>query len=169
VESVIPHLFVGGDTDYLKVKEKDNWSVLRCAKYGPGGHQDTLGYATLGAPKGPQYLSVDQRGRRALNFIDVQDPNLIPIQMIEKGLEFIDKRLSAGDNVLVACNQGQSRGPITALLYLRAIGDLTGNFIQSEKIFRTLYRHYDPGIGARAFARSNWDTFDRLLRKGNNG
>lgn len=165
MESVIQHLYIGGDVDYVRLQDRDGWSFLRTCKYGPGGHQETLGYKTLGASKGPHYLSVDQRARRALNFIDVQDPNLIPLQMIEKGLEFINKRMAAGDNVLVACNKGGSRGPTMALLYLRAIGELTGNFIQSEKIFRTLYHNYDPGIGARTFARNNWDVFKDYLRK----
>jgi hypothetical protein len=87
--------------------------------------------------------------------------------MIVKGLEFIDKRLAAGDNVLVACNAGHSRGPTTAMLYLRAIGELTGNFHQSERLFRTLYHKYSPGIGTRTFASNNWDYFKDYLRKNN--
>lgn len=166
MESVYPHLFVGDDNDYEKIKDKNKWSTLRCCKYGTGGHQQTLGYDTLGAPKGTNYLSVDALRRRALNFIDVSDPNFIPIPMIEKGLEFINTRLASGDNVLVACNAGHSRGPTTALLYLRSIGDLTGNFHSSERKFRALYNKYDPGIGCRTFAHNNWDFFSNLLRKG---
>lgn len=167
MHSLIDHLYVGGDAEYELIKNRKDWSTLRCCKFGPGGHKDTLGYETMGAPKGSSYLSVDSLRRRALNFIDVADPNLIPIPMIEKGLEYIDKRLAAGDNVLVACNAGHSRGPTTALLYLRAIGDLTGNFHQSERIFRTLYHKYSPGIGTRTFASNNWDYFKNWLRKGN--
>lgn len=166
MESVIPHLYVGSDADYIKVKDKQNWSVLRCAKEGPGGHRDTLGYKGQASPKGPSYLSVDALRRRALNFIDPHDPNFIPVGMVEKGLEFIDKRLAAGDNVLVACNQGHSRGPTTAMLYLRSVGELEGNFIQSERKYRTLYPHYDPNIGMRTFSSQNWSYFDNILRKG---
>jgi len=165
MENVIGSLYVGDDSDYLKIKGKDGWSVLRCCKEGPGGHRDTLGYESLGAPKGAHYLSVDQPGRRALNFIDPQDPHFIPKEMVERGLEFIDKRLAAGDKVLVACNAGHSRGPTTAMLYLRAIGELAGNFIHSEKIYRTLYAKYDPGIGVRQFAKTHWDYFAEKLRK----
>lgn len=169
MEDIISHLFVGDDEDYIKIKDKPNWSCLRCAKYGPGGHQQTLGYDTLAAPKGANYLSVDAPHRRALNFIDAQDPNFIPVPMIVKGLEFIDKQLASGDNVLVACNAGHSRGPTTAMLYLRSIGELAGNFHQSERIFRALYKKYDPSIGVRQFAMSHWDYFEDYLRKGNNG
>lgn len=166
MENIIDRLYVGDDSDYLKVKDLAGWSVLRCCKEGPGGHRDTLGYTTLGAPKGPKYLAADQRGRRALNFIDPHDPNFVPLAMVEKGLEFIDTRLTAGDKVLVACNAGHSRGPTTAMLFLRSVGELVGNFIQSERIFRTLYSEYDPGVGVRQFARTNWDYFSNLLRKG---
>lgn len=168
MENIIKHLYVGGDADYEKVKDLKDWSILRCCKYGPGGHQDTLGYKTLAAPKGANYLSVDALHRRALNFIDSQDPHFIPFPMVLKGLEFIDKRLAAGDKVLVACNAGHSRGPTTAMLYLRSIGELAGNFIHSEGIMRTLYPPYSPGIGMRSFARSHWDELKDYLRKGNN-
>lgn len=166
MENIYPHLFVGSDEDYLKIKDREGWSFLRCCKEGPGGHRDTLDYKTLAAPKGPTYLSVDQRNRRALNFIDPSDPNFIPMEMVRKGLDFIDKRLAAGDNVLVACNTGHSRGPTMGLLYLRAIGDLTGNFHHSESFYRKLYTKYDPGIGMRQFASQHWLDFKDSLKKG---
>lgn len=166
MEQIIGRLYVGNDEDYLKIKDNSAWSVLRCCKEGHGGHRDTLGYTTQAAPKGQCYLFVDQRNLRALNYIDPHDPNFIPKEMIERGLEFIDKRLAAGDKVLVACNAGHSRGPTTALIYLRSIGELAGNFVSSERVFHTLYPEYDPGIGVRQFARTHWDYFKDLLRKG---
>lgn len=166
MEQIIPNLYVGGDTDYERIEGRVGFSFLRCCKYGPGGHQQTLGYKTLGAPKGPNYLSAAAQSRLALNFIDVDDHNLIPKEMVLKGIRYIDSRVKAGDKVLVACNKGHSRGPITMMLYLRAIGELPGNFHAGERTFRTLYPEYDPGQGARQFARMHWDEFDGLLRKG---
>ena len=169
MEQVIDRLYVGDDNDYEKIKDNKSWKTLRCCKYGVGGHQDTLQYHTLAAPKGINYLSVERQNRMALNYIDANDSHLIPLAMVEAGLRYIDKQLAAGGKVLVACNAGHSRGPTTALLYLRAIGDLTGSFHQSENLFRTIYEKYDPGIGTRTFAHSNWDYFKNYLRKGNNG
>jgi hypothetical protein len=165
MEQIIDRLFVGNDSDYERVKGKDGWSALRCCKEGPGGHRDTLGYTTMGAPKGPHYLSVSGLKHLALNFIDPKDPNYIPLEMVQKGLSFIDKRLAAGDKVLVACNAGHSRGPTTAMLYLRAIGELDNNFFFSERIFRTLYPNYLPDQGVRQFARTRWNEFHNALRK----
>jgi hypothetical protein len=169
MEQVIDRLFVGGDSDYERVKDKPGWSVLRTCKEGPGGHRQTVGYTTIGAPKGPTYLSAKKGNNLlALNFIDPKDPNFIPLEMVQKGMEFIDRRLAAGDKILVACNAGHSRGPATALLYLRAIGELDNNFIISERIFRTLYPNYLPDQGVRQFARTRWNEFHNALRKTNN-
>ena len=165
MENVLGNLYVGDDSDYEKLKDKAGWSFLRCCKYGPGGHQETLGYTTLGAPKGPDYLAVKKGDRMALNFIDANDPNFVPLKMIQTGLAYIDQRIKAGDKVLVACNAGHSRGPTTAMLYLRATGELPGSFISSERIYRTLYHKYDPGIGVRSFARTHWHLFENFLRK----
>lgn len=161
---VLTNLYVGGDTEYARIKDKPDWRTLRCCKYGPGGHQDTLGYHSLSAPKGPDYLSVVRGHRMSLNFIDAQDPNFIPLKMIETGLEYIDREMKAGHKVLVACNSGHSRGPTTAMLYMRAIGELPGSFSTSERVYHTLYHHYDPGVGVRHFARSNWSHFDNFLK-----
>ena len=165
MENVLGNLYVGDDSDYEKLKNRSGWSFLRCCKYGPGGHQETLGYTTLGAPKGPDYLAVKKGDRMALNFIDANDPNFVPLKMIQTGLAYIDQRIKAGDKVLVACNAGHSRGPTTAMLYLRATGELPYDFIRSERVFRTLYHKYDPGIGVRSFARTHWHLFENFLRK----
>jgi len=157
---VIPNLYVGGNEEYEKVKDKSGWSWLRCAKYGPGGHQQTLGYHTLAAPKGPNYLVVRKKNLMALNLIDQDDPNYIPEECILKGLDFIKERLDAGDKVLVACNSGQSRGPTTALMFLRSIGEMPHNFVTSERIYRTLYPKYSPGQGMRQRARQMWDQLE---------
>ena len=167
MEQVIDRLYVGDDNDYEKIKDNKSWKTCRCCKYGVGGHQDTLQYHTLAAPKGATYLSVERPNRIALNYIDAHDSNLIPPEMIVAGLRYIDKQLAAGYKVLVACNAGHSRGPTTALLYLRAVGDLTGNFHSSENKFRALYDKYDPGIGTRTFVQSHWSFFDHYLRKEN--
>lgn len=156
MEQIIGNLYVGGDDDYEKMKDKAGWSFLRCCKYGPGGHQETLGYKTLAAPKGPDYLAVKRGHRMALNFIDANDPNFIPTEMLNKGIAFVKERIDAGDKVLVACNKGHSRGPTTAMLYLRSVGELPRNFHFSEGVMRTLYPPYDPGQGVRQKARQLW-------------
>jgi hypothetical protein len=163
---IAQNLYVGGDAAYEMVKDKPEWRSLRVCKFGPGGHKESLGYTSMGAPRGPDYLSVVKKNRMALNAIDVADPNLIPIEMIETGLKYVDSQLRSGHKVLIACNEGHSRGPTTGLLYLRAIGEFPGmTFQHAERIFRGLYPQYSPGIGMRHFAKTNWQFFDNLLSK----
>lgn len=157
MEEIIKRLYVGNDSDYERLKDHDDWSFLRVCKEGPGGHRQTLGYHTLGAPKdSPNYLWIRKGNLMSLNILDLDDPEMIPELPIRKGLEFIKERLDAGDKVLSACNQGHSRGPTTAMMFLRTIGELPYGFTTSEKIFRALYPKYSPAHGMRAFAREHW-------------
>lgn len=152
---IINHLYVGGDQDFDKAAEH-GFAICSCCKEGPNGHRSVLEYTTLGAPKGKNYYFVERGKHLALNLIDSDDPNFIPKQAILPALDFIHKHLHAGDNVLVHCNAGRSRGPTTTLMFLRSIGEMPYNFVQAEKIYRTLYPKYDPGQGMRQFARSHW-------------
>ena len=134
-------------------------------KFGPGGHKETLGYDSLmQRSKGKNYsLSVEApKISIAINILDMDDPNMIPWECIEIALKYAKEKLDAGFNVLIACNSGHSRGPTTGLMFLRAIGDMPHNFVSSERIYRTLYRKYDPGMGMRQIARSHWAELDRM-------
>lgn len=161
MEQTIDRLWTGDDADYGRIRGKAGWSCLRCCKDGPGSHRELLGYHTMGAPKGANYLWVRRGAVMALNLIDIDDPAFVSDAMIKHGMAFVAERYKAGDKVLIACNAGHSRGPTTTLLYLRSIGEMPHNFLRSEHIFKTLYRKYDPGTGMRQFARSHWDEYGR--------
>jgi hypothetical protein len=45
-------------------------------------------------------------------------------------------------------------------MYLRAAGEMPYSFPRSERMFRTLYRKYDPGLGIRKYAKSHWDQLE---------
>lgn len=160
MEDVYPGLYVGSDEDYLRLADKPGWSYLRCCKDGPGGHRQLLGYETMAAPKDKNYYHVRRKHLLALNMIDGDDPNYVSTGMIDTALEFISERLAAGDRVLVSCNQGHSRGPSVAMMYLRSIGELPHPFLLAERVFRTLYPYYQPALGARQYAKSNWSRLE---------
>jgi len=153
---------VGDDSDYKKIEKESNWRSARMCKYGPGGHKETLQYTTPGAPKGKNYLSVEADNRIAINIIDVDDPNIIPFKCIKLALDYVIRQLNDGKNILIACNQGESRGPSTGLAFLRSIGDMPHNFHQSEKIYKGIYPKYDPGMGIRQVMRSHWSELDNM-------
>lgn len=155
---VIDRVYCGGDNEYERVKGNPGWSFLRCCKEGPGGHRQTLGYTTLGAPKGINYLWIRKGHRMALNILDIDDSDLkVPDEAVNKGLEFANERYRAGDKLLIACNEGHTRGPLMCMAFLRTIGELPQEFTQAEKVFRTLYPKYDPGRGVRSDIRKRWD------------
>lgn len=161
MEEVYPNLYVGSDIDVPRAQAK-NFSICSVCKEGPNGHRSVLKYNTLGAPKGKEYL-IARRGKHlALNVIDIDDPEYIHDEPINAALSFIDERLKAGDKVLVHCNQGHSRGPTTAMMFLRSIGDLPDRYYMAYKIFKTLYPKYDPAQGMKQYSKSHWAT----LKKG---
>lgn len=158
---IIDNLFVGDDKTYEKIEDKSGWSVLRCCKEGPDGHRQLLGYKTPGAPKGKDYLSVRHKNLLALNMLDIDDPNFFSDEMINHGLDFIEERIKAGDKVLVACNQGRSRGPSMALMYMRRVGELPVGYRNGYRIFKTLYPKYDPGLGIEHYVKSHYNNLNK--------
>ena len=154
---IIKNLYVGDSDTYERLKNNSGWSFLNAKKEGPGGHRDMLGYESPGAPKGPNYLSVRRGNHMALNLLDVDDPSLIPDEVIDKGLKFINERMRSGDKLLVSCHSGHSRSQTLCMLWLRTVGELPQGFVRAQHIFKTISPHYDPGIGMRAHARARWD------------
>jgi len=150
---VYKNLFIGDDTAYERLKARENWFFIRCCKFGPGGHKDTLGYTTQGAPKDKNYYFVYKDNRLALNLLDSDDPNFIPDVIIDEAMKCIGKQLESGKKVLVACNQGRSRGPTVAMLFLRSIKDLPARYHEAFRIFKGIYDKYDPGQGMEQKAK----------------
>ena len=155
-------IWVGDDNDYLKIKDNPEWKSCRMAKYGPGCHKDTLGYTSAAAPQGKNYLSVETRNRMAVNVLDLDDPNMVPFECFKIALDYAKKQLDNGFKVLLACNSGHSRGPSTGLAFLRSIGELPYHFVKSERIYRTLYPRYSPGMGVRQVIKEHWKELDRM-------
>jgi|SRR5208337_216189 len=156
MHEIIDHLYVGSDADVAEA-EKRGYAGLAATKDGPDGHRAMLGYTTLGAPKGKDYLFVRKGDHMALNLIDVENPEFIPEKVLDAGIAFIKEMIAAGKTVLVHCNAGHSRGPTIALLYMRSVGELPQPFNRARHIFKTLYPPYEPGHGMEFHARRLWD------------
>jgi hypothetical protein len=161
MEEVYPKLWIGDDQDYVKMKDRAGWAFVRACKDGPGGHRQTVGYTTRGAPKGPNYYAAWTGNRIALNLVDNGDPSYIHDEAIDPALEFIGKYLGEGYNVLVACNQGHSRGPSVAMMYLGMIHDLPSNFREAFRVFKILYPKYDPEQGIKFYTKHKWASFTK--------
>lgn len=158
---VCPGLYVGDELDYERtVKFQEGWHVVHACK--EPYHREALGYSGRGAPKEhPEYLIARRGHRLILNIIDSDDPAYIPVEIVDAALEFIHKHVSAGDRVLVHCNQGESRSPGLALLYLASQTDQIPNtsLVEAEAAFRVIYPRYNPSLGVRGFLQSNWHSY----------
>lgn len=157
---VAPRLYVGNQLDYeTKVKGKDGWRIVQCAK--DPYHRQALGYTGRAAPRDhAEYLWANRDNRLILNMVDVEDPAYIRPEMIDNALDFIGHALAQGNvKVLVHCNQGGSRAPGLALLYLRNRAEMYGDmsYEETEEFFRGIYPNYQPAGGIRGYLIAHWD------------
>lgn len=158
---VYPKLFVGDENDYeFRVVGQEGWAVVHACK--EPYHRQALGYRGRGAPKEhPEYLVAPRGNRLILNIVDVNNPAFFDRGMIEAALDFIDESLTKGLKVLVHCNQGESRSPAIALLYMTARLDAlpTESLEAAEEQFRPLYPNYNPKPGIRGHLLQNWEQY----------
>lgn len=165
---VFPDLFVGGGDDFELVTSapdwESSWFVISAAK--EPWHRRAVGYEGRGAPKdSPEYLIAERpkdgpTSHLILNLVDAADPAYIPAAIVDKALETLDRVLLEPNTrkVLLHCNQGLSRSPTLALLWLGSVDarfvDL--DFDDAVKLFKTLYPSFDPAGGMAGYAREHW-------------
>jgi predicted protein tyrosine phosphatase len=155
MEQIIRGLYLGSDDDVAEAKRRGYARLCAC-KDGPDSHRSMLGYTSLGAPKGKDYLVARKGDVMALNIIDSEDPSMIPDKVLDAGLAFIKEQMDKGNKILVHCNAGHSRSPSLVMLYLRSIGELPQGYNRALHIFKTLYPKYDPGHGMEYHVRTRW-------------
>lgn len=148
MKEVYRDLYVGSDLDVQMPLVRVDWAVVSACKDGPWGHRYMLGYKTPSAPKDDHYLVVQKSEHLGLNLIDSTNPDFISGEAINAGVVFIAKCLAEGYKVLVHCNEGRSRGPTVAMLYLYQTGLIPpGPLTDVIYVFKQLYEAYDPGVG----------------------
>ena len=159
MKEVCNDLFVGNQDDYeYNIKNNINdWYVIQACK--EPYHRQALGYTGRGAPKNHSEYLIAKRGNRLiLNLVDVNDPSYVAKEIIDEAISFIKDGIKSNKKVLVHCNQGMSRSPSIAMLYLAIHTDLLdkNSFEESEKIFKEIYPNYVPANGIRQFMINNW-------------
>lgn len=177
MKEVIEGLFVGDENDfyssllctYEPVKSEmeilmnmpEGWAVCHACK--EPFHRMALQYTGRGAPKEhPEYLWSERIGNRlAMNIVDAPKSIFFDKGMIDKALDFIHQKRNQGLKVLVHCNEGFSRSPSIALLYLIKHRLIKGETLEDvEAEFLKLYPSYNPGAGMRGFVKENWNYYN---------
>lgn len=153
---VHPNLFVGNMDDAAEVVGTEGWYVIHAAKH--PYHKDALGYRTPAAPRDhPEYLVAQRPGMTILNLIDAPNPAYIPDAIVDAAVQAIHEHIGQS-KVLINCNQGLSRAPTLAMLYLRRHTDRFANMSHEEAVaeFKGIYPAYAPAGGMDGYAKAHW-------------
>ena len=153
-----PNLFVGSQLDYeSQIGAMTDWAIIHACK--EPYHRQALGYSGRAVAKThPEYLIARRNNRLILNLIDANDPAYIPDEIMDAAVAFIDEHLRAGQRVLVHCNQGLSRSPAIAMLYLGSYTERLSrtSFDQALTAFQEIYPPFSPAAGVLGFLRRRW-------------
>jgi predicted protein tyrosine phosphatase len=157
VIELMPRFWCGNQLDYeTRVKKEPLWAVVHACK--EPYHRQMVGYVGRGAPTDDdEYLFARRGSRLALNLVDVADPKFIHRDIIDEAMSFIAEHYGSGTPTFVHCNQGGSRGPTIAMLYMAP--QLPERFEDAEGAFRELYPSYLPAGGMRGYAKAHWSDY----------
>ena len=159
---VYKNLFVGSENDYFDIQNQDNWSVIHACK---NFHNQNLCIYPLNKaiPNNHSERSFAIRGNKiSLNLIDGDSYKNIPqvykdeiALIINKAIDFINENIKI-NKVLVHCNQGISRSPTIAFLYLNKHTNIFDNLSLDDAIleFKKLYPFYNPKNGMIEYVES---------------
>jgi len=121
-------------------------------------HQRSVGYTGNLSPQHPNYLFLVQTYDLHLNIIDPPLP-LFKRESFLQFLQFASKHYDGGASLLIHCNQGESRAPTLALVFLAKHLAIIprDSFLTAKEAFSLLYSGYRPGVGIQKFLETNWD------------
>ena len=156
MREIYERLFVGTERD-CRTGDAD-WAVVHACK--SPCHQRAVGYRRSLPSNHPNYLVLERDRDLYLNIIDPPRPLFMP-KLFVSFLEFSIRHWDSGANILVHCNQGESRAPSLAMLFLakhiQAIP--SDSFNSARKEFESICPSYQPGLGIQTYLRDNWNNF----------
>ena len=150
-----------GDESYLPIK---NMYIISAAK--EPYHRRALGYTTRAAPKDhPEYLWAYRKNNLILNLVDARDFKYIPKKIIDEVIKCINQQIKQ-TNIFLHCNEGISRSPSIALLYLATKGKVNSNIDKAMQEFTQIYPIYCPSQGILDFIYIYWQEYHNNFRQG---
>jgi len=154
MRQVYERLFVGSEYDCFHTK--DGWAVVHACK--SPCHQRAIGYRGSLPKNHPNYLILERDNNLYLNMVDPPVP-LFKLQTFIAFLRFAEKHWNDGKNILIHCNQGESRAPSLALLFLaKILKTIDGtDYDSAAKAYKRIDPYYMPTAGIQTFLRENWN------------
>ncbi|MDI6737993.1 MAG: dual specificity protein phosphatase [Nanoarchaeota archaeon] len=159
---VFKNLYVGNETNCFQ-ELKEEWAVIHACK--SPCHQRKVGYKGSLPQNHPEYLISEKDNHLYLNIVDM--PNTLSPKytdpIINRAIQFIEQNIST-KKVLIHCNQGESRAPSIALIYLANKGIIQkANFEGAIKQFKERYTNYSPARGIYSYMKVNWETITKFI------
>lgn len=120
-------------------------------------HKQAVGYEKSLDPTHPNYLSCERDSHLYLNMVDPPVP-LFKHETFKIFFEFVDRHI-ASKPIVIHCNQGLSRAPSLALLYMAKRLDLVPNsdYASARCAFERQFP-YSPGRGIETFLSAEWSS-----------
>lgn len=168
---ILNNLYVGTDK-YLPIAQSAGYSILGACKDPLHRQKARLdgatkdGYIYINKDQ-TEYLYAERCHALYLNLIDGTDYQFIADEMIDKAIAFIYQETEAARTVFIACNQGQSRSPSIAFMFMidNGLFDECGNFEIALNQFQCIYPFYNPRKGILDYTKNYFGRH----RRNNNG
>ena len=127
-------------------------------------HTKAVGYKGSLPKSHPYYLILEKPNHLFLNMVDMEQ-ELLPEfanPIMQAALNFIERYIK-DHQIVIHCNQGLSRSPSIALVYLANKGMIDNNNInEAVKAFTKLYPYYRPASGILKYMAHNWNYLMKL-------
>jgi predicted protein tyrosine phosphatase len=149
MKEVSNRLYVGGIDDF---HHQDADTVVSATK--------TIHSRFVHAKRGePEYIYAERDRHLMLNWVD--GPAHLYTwsgpQTFNRALDFINRYHVLGDLVLIHCDQGMSRSPTLAMLFMaKRLGEIPNDPKGARAAFTDVYPWYQPG-GIYDYVRDHWE------------
>jgi hypothetical protein len=147
-------IYVGSDADCF-CESRNEWAVIHACKT---CHKRKIGYSGNLDQSHLFYLIMRDQNHLFLNLVDM-DRTLMPVftnPIMKAALEFIHENIGS-KRILIHCNEGCSRAPSIALLYLARESLIpNADYEEARVTFLRNYPTYLPARGIESYMRQNW-------------
>lgn len=149
-------LYIGNEYDCRKGDE--DWGIIHACKH--PCHQRAVGYKGNLSSSHPNYLVLEKRNDLYLNIIDPSAPLFMP-PLFTSFLNFTSLQWEGGKKILIHCNQGESRAPTLAMMFMaKHLKEIpNSSYSEARREFEKLYSGYKPGKGIQIYLNQNWQEF----------
>ena len=159
MREICSNLYIGSDYDCSPAES--SMLVIHACKT---CHQRGVGYRGNLSQSHPNYLILENGNHLYLNLVDMEQElnSVYTHPIVKSALSFIEKNIGIRD-VLIHCNQGQSRSPSIGMVYLARIGKITRtSYSEAKDEFSDIYPMYLPGLGIAQYLNIHWEDLINL-------